>query len=394
MLARSSTADRSWLARAAAVSLAGTALALARFGYSALLPGMRSDLHWSYAQAGAMNTANGLGYLAGALAAAPILGVLRERRTFVGSFALTGLSLLASGLTGNYLLLLCLRAVAGGAGAVLFIAGGTLATHLASRSPSPGLVLGIYFAGVGPGILVSALLVPTILGTAEGWRTGWIVMGLVTVACLLPASWALPAISVVPAPAQHEPPRVGQLRWSLAAFFLFGLGYISYMTFILAYYHALGRTDAELTLFWALLAFASVASAWVWRSLLDRSRGGQALVTLLVVLTAGATLPLLSDTLLAMVLSAILFGGTFLSVIAAMTVLMRKALLPHQWALGMTVSTTVFAVGQTAGPLIAGALADRSGGLQQGLVACTVLLAVAAGLASRQPIVGLTGRPT
>src|SRR5215469_14249290 len=44
------------------------ALGLARFSYALLLPPMRLDLAWSFAQAGAMNTANAFGYLLGALA--------------------------------------------------------------------------------------------------------------------------------------------------------------------------------------------------------------------------------------------------------------------------------------------------------------------------------------
>lgn len=378
------TAEQTWLTRALAMSLAGTTLSLARFGYSALLPGMRSDLHWSYAQAGGMNTANGLGYLAGAVVAAPVIAALGERRTFVLSFALTALSILASGFSADYLVLLSLRALAGIAGAVLFIAGGTLAARLAADSPSPGLVLGIYFAGVGPGILVSALLVPIVLGASEGWRVGWIVMGLVAVACLPAAGLAVRPISVAPSPTQSDAPRLGQLGWSLLAFTLFGLGYISYMTFILAYYRELGRTGVEITLFWLLLALASAASAWAWKSLLDRSHGGLALATLLGLLTVGASFPLLSGTLAAMALSALLFGGTFLSVIAAMTLLVRRTLPPHQWALGVAVSTSLFAAGQAAGPVLTGFLADRSGGLHTSLVVSTILLGLAAGVASRQ----------
>ncbi|MEF1435498.1 YbfB/YjiJ family MFS transporter, partial [Neisseria gonorrhoeae] len=44
------------------------ALGLARFAYALLLPSMKLDLGWSFAEAGAMNTANALGYLLGALA--------------------------------------------------------------------------------------------------------------------------------------------------------------------------------------------------------------------------------------------------------------------------------------------------------------------------------------
>ena len=48
----------------------GTAisLGLARFAYALLLPAMRADLGWSYLVAGAMNTVNAAGYLAGVMA--------------------------------------------------------------------------------------------------------------------------------------------------------------------------------------------------------------------------------------------------------------------------------------------------------------------------------------
>ncbi|HET9122164.1 MAG TPA: YbfB/YjiJ family MFS transporter, partial [Acidiferrobacteraceae bacterium] len=48
------------------------ALGFARFAYALILPAMRSDLGWSLALAGAMNAANGLGYLGGALLAATL----------------------------------------------------------------------------------------------------------------------------------------------------------------------------------------------------------------------------------------------------------------------------------------------------------------------------------
>ena len=43
------------------------ATSFARFAYALVLPAMRAELGLNYAQAGALNTANALGYLAGAL---------------------------------------------------------------------------------------------------------------------------------------------------------------------------------------------------------------------------------------------------------------------------------------------------------------------------------------
>ena len=44
---------------------AAVALGFSRFAYGLLLPPMRADLGWSYAEAGALNTANGAGYIVG-----------------------------------------------------------------------------------------------------------------------------------------------------------------------------------------------------------------------------------------------------------------------------------------------------------------------------------------
>ena len=67
--------DRETFATALALALgAAVSLGLARFSYAVLLPPMRADLGWSYFTAGAMNTVNAAGYLAGALAAPALLG--------------------------------------------------------------------------------------------------------------------------------------------------------------------------------------------------------------------------------------------------------------------------------------------------------------------------------
>ncbi|MGH3182126.1 MAG: YbfB/YjiJ family MFS transporter, partial [Streptosporangiaceae bacterium] len=64
-------------------------IGLARFAYSLLLPAMRADLHWSFAQAGAMNTANALGYLVGAIGTGPLLVRARSRRPYLIGLAVT-----------------------------------------------------------------------------------------------------------------------------------------------------------------------------------------------------------------------------------------------------------------------------------------------------------------
>ena len=55
----------------------------ARFAYGLILPAMRDDLSWNFTQAGWINTANGIGYLLGALLALATIRSLGPRRLFV-----------------------------------------------------------------------------------------------------------------------------------------------------------------------------------------------------------------------------------------------------------------------------------------------------------------------
>src|ERR1700710_183808 len=82
------------------------ALGLARFAYALLLPAMRADLGWSFADAGSMNTANAAGYLAGALIAAPIGRRFGDKVAFKFGLLFAAVAIGASGLTGNFTALL------------------------------------------------------------------------------------------------------------------------------------------------------------------------------------------------------------------------------------------------------------------------------------------------
>ena len=150
-----------------------SALGLARFAYGLLVPAMRAELGWSLAQAGPLTTANGLGYLLGAAATAPVARRLGVTTTFRPGMVLTTVALAATAVTSSDPSLLLARAAAGAAGALVFIAGGVLASRAAARLRS-AVPLTIYFAGAGLGIAVSGALIPPLLGDHPGrWPLAW-----------------------------------------------------------------------------------------------------------------------------------------------------------------------------------------------------------------------------
>ncbi|MHB1519459.1 MAG: YbfB/YjiJ family MFS transporter [Acidimicrobiales bacterium] len=374
------------------------AIGLARFAYALLLPSMRADLHWSFATAGAMNTANALGYLAGALAAAVAARRYGTRRVFVAALGVTVLALLATGGTANTVALVALRAVAGASGALTFIAGAALVAAAASAISTrrAATLLGIYFAGGGAAIVASGLGIPYLLGATsptDGWRWGWVLLaGLGAVAFGVATPVAL---------ASTEPPAppVTDRRWParhlgpvLVSYGLFGAGYIAYMTFIVAFLQGRGTGPGGITAFWVVLGVASIAGAFIWARPIARLRGGRGPAVVLAVLGAGALLPLVSRSPGAALGSALLFGGSFLSVVTAVTAVARRSLQPHHWTPAIAGLTVAFAVGQCLGPVLAGVLSDGPAGLSVGLALSVGVLLAAAVVALTQQHCETPGR--
>ncbi|MBX3585354.1 MAG: YbfB/YjiJ family MFS transporter [Ramlibacter sp.] len=383
-----------WLALALSLG-AAISLGITRFAYGLLLPPMRADLQWSYALAGAMNTANALGYLLGALVTPRLMARLGVSRVLLGGAVLASLFMGLSGFFTQAAPLLAQRLLAGMASAFVFIAGGLLAARLGALQPRrSGLLIGLYYGGTGLGIMASALLVPAMLGAAarvpHGWSWAWWALALVCLAATAALAWParqLQGLAVpVAAAAAGAPPA---FRWrpfapALAGYGLFGVGYIGYMTFVIALLREQGAGAAAVTLFYALLGLAVLASSRIWAGLLDRSRGGQALATLNALLGAATLLPALTSVWPLVLLSGAVFGAVFLSVVASTTALVRHNLSPALWAAGISAFTIVFAAGQIVGPTVVGWIADGPGGLARGLVYSAVALWAGALMAARQ----------
>ncbi|AFT88623.1 YbfB/YjiJ family MFS transporter [Paraburkholderia phenoliruptrix] len=382
------------LLQAAALSLGSAiALGLARFAYALLLPSMKLDLNWSFAEAGAMNTANALGYLLGALAFPRIARRSRADTLFVAGCVATALLMAGSGLVADTNLLLLLRVITGAASAAIFISGGVLAARLASARPrDAGLVLGLYYGGTGWGIVAASLLVPlTILNRAHGWQFAWFALAaacaVLTVAAV-GAARKIEGLHATAAPAAQRVATDHAARWprfacALAGYALFGVGYIGYMTFIVALLRNAGMSAAVVTAFYLLLGVTTVLSARVWSGLLDRMRGGQALAVLNALLAVATLLPALFTQPWIAFASGALFGATFLSAVASTTAFVRHNLPASHWAKGISAFTIVFAFGQIVGPMVIGWVSDGAG-LARGLIYSALLLAGGALLAACQ----------
>jgi predicted MFS family arabinose efflux permease len=364
------------------LSLAPTiGLGIGRFAYSLVLPDMREALGWSYSVAGFMNTVNAAGYLVGALTAARLIGWLGLSASIRWGTLACVVSLALSAFSGNLAVLSFARLVIGIAAALTFVAGAAQAARIAQSYPArASFLLSLFYAGPGLGILTSGLIAPFVL---QGFGAGswWIVWWAMT---LLSAALAIPLLTAPleagsglddAAPARFA---IRPILIYLTGYFLFGAGYIAYMTFMIAYVRDAGGGAVAQSAFWCLIGLSAFVAPWAWQGLLARDNGGLSSAIILGVNTAGAALPLFGHSVLLLTLSALVFGVSFFAVVASTTAFVRFNSPPSAWPKGIAAMTIAFGIGQTLGPTAVGAITDAFGNLSYALNASALMLALGA----------------
>ena len=337
--------------------------------------------------AGFMNTINAVGYLVGALTASGLIKRFGLAPSVRWSTVACVASLALCALTGNFVALSFARLLVGFAAAFGFVGGGALAAIIAQTRPArANFLLSLFYAGPGLGILASGLIAPFTLqafGPGSWWMVWWALtaLSLVMIVPLLLARFGGNA-------AIDQGTRV---RFSarpvliyLTAYFLFGAGYIAYMTFMIAYVRDGGGGASAQSLFWSLIGMSAFATPWVWRRVLALDRGGLATTIILGTNALGAGLPIFGHSPLLLAISALVFGVAFFAVVGSTTAFVRFNYPVEGWPSGIAAMTIAFGIGQTVGPIAVGAITDALGSLSYALNVSAALLALGAVLATFQ----------
>ncbi|WP_239025147.1 YbfB/YjiJ family MFS transporter [Rhodoligotrophos defluvii] len=378
------------IGRMLALAMAPAAgLGIARFAYALVLPDMRDSLSWSYAEAGWMNTINALGYLLGAVVASQVTNRLGERRSTIGGTIAAVIAMAVSGLTADFTLLSLARLAAGVGAAIALVAGGTRASQFANHTPAPARALGVFYIGPSIGILISGAVIPGFMAMQGpgSWAAAWLLLaGLGAIFAL----WVIigapedePRPTRTAGPSRHAALR--PMLLALSGYFLFGAGYIAYMTFMIAWIRQIGGGTWLQSAFWCVIALSAILGTSPWSGVVGRMKGGRGLALMMLLVGIGAALPLVIPNLLGLLLSAIIFGMAFFTVVAATTIFVRANYPSEAWASGIAAMTVSFSLGQVAGPVAIGIISDATGELNTGLWISAALLMAGAVAAWLQP---------
>jgi MFS family permease len=381
-----------------------SALGLARFGYTSILPAMQESLSLTNAQTGVLQSWNLLGYLITVVVA----GTLATR---FGPRVVIALSLLivaaGMGLTGFI-------PTFGAACAGRFLAGvggaGSNVPAMALISAwfgvrRRGMAAGTGVAGSSLGLIVTGPMIPAILQRTgdDGWRLSWYVLAgltlLVSAAaalflCNRPADKGLRPIGESSAERSLAPTAVAAARpdwrsvyrskllWHLAGiYFGFGFSYIIFSTFFIRHLTSeVGLSRLAAGTLWMQVGMVSVVSGFLWGSVSDRWGRRASLLWVFGLQGAAFLFFGLSREWWGVYFSSALFALTAWSVPALMAALCGDLFGARLAPAALGLITMVFGLGQALGPYVAGVIADAAGSfLPAFLLAGCIALAVGGG---------------
>jgi hypothetical protein len=359
-----------WMVAVQGAAALAASTGIARFVYTPILPLMTEDAGLSAAHGADLATANYIGYLLGAL-----VGIFAPRivRSPLAMRIAMGVMIVALALMPawqNIIWWEALRLATGGASALVFIYA-TSAMLSQLRGSAPQLV-GWGFGGIGAGIALSGLLVLGIRNVSS-WEAAWLLAALLT-AGLTAAAWGLrhegPSAATSAAPARPRATR----RWFTAlsaSYTLEGVGYIIAGTFLVAAVAQSGPGwlgDSA----WIVVGLAAIPGSALWAALARRWSRPTLLASALIVQAIGLALAGLFPGAASALISAALFGGTFVGISSLALALGTHLQLPRAVAM----LTTGYGIGQIVGPLISRPL--LSDGYSLPLLLGAVVIAAAA----------------
>jgi MFS family permease len=388
-----------WVIVCCGILILFACLGLARFAYGMLLPAMREGLGLAYDQMGYVSTGNFAGYLL-AVALAPLaIRRFKPRLTITCGLLLIACCMLGISQSRGFVVALVLYTLTGIGSGLANIPVMVLVSHWFRRERR-GRAAGLMVVGNGAAIIFSGFFVPWLnrLYPVQGWRIGWISLGLISVgiagiaACLLrndPAEMGLaPAGSRTALDTEaltaHQAADSGRIILHLGLLYLvFGATYMVYGTFIVTTMVVdFNFSETTAGMFWSWVGFFSLFSGVSFGMLSDRIGRKGGLMAAFAVQTLAYLLAGSGFGTAALLASVVLYGLAAWAIPTIMAAAVSDYMGLSKAAAAFSVVTFFFAVGQTVGPGAAGLIAEASGSFvtsylcSAGLTAAAILFAL------------------
>ena len=357
-------------------------LGIARFAYTPMLPLMQAQAGLGISEGGWLAAINYIGYLLGAIIAASISDLRLKDRLYRAGLIIAVITTWMMGMTDNFWLWSASRFLAGLSSAAGLLIGSGLIMHWLLRNGFRS-ELGIHFGGLGLGIAFCSILIELTLSQLT-WDEQWYLMTLVGLLLVVPA-WAW-----LPKPdtsgftssgdrLQDNPPDRAFLRLFMVIYFCAGVGYVISATFIVAIVNELPGLQGKGMWAFLVIGLAAAPACILWDLVARRIGSINALTTAFTLKVIAVLIPALSTNTFLIMLSAALFGATFLGIVS-LVLSMAGRYYPTRPAKMMGKMTITYGVAQIIAPAVTGVIAEYSGSYGTGLYLAAAVLAVGTAL--------------
>ncbi|BCG81682.1 YbfB/YjiJ family MFS transporter [Mesorhizobium sp. 113-3-3] len=373
MRSATSTALRFTVAGMIAMAVA---MGIGRFVYTPILPGMMEELHLSPANAGWIASANYLGYLVGAFAAAGGWAQGRERLLMLTGLGASTILAALMGLTDAMVAFLVIRFLAGLASAfVMVFMASIVFSHI--NAAGRGDLQAWHFGGVGLGIAISAAMMAVLVTEHAGWAAGWLWSAAISACGFAAVALLANEGPLANGQAVREPalPKDRSLMKIIIAYGLFGFGYVVTATFLVAIVRQGGGSRVFEAMVWLVAGLAGFPSTWLWQKIAGRIGLHAAYALACFIEVIGVTASVALGGYPGPLLGGLLLGGTFIAITALGLQAARQQApqAPRRIFASMTAS---FGLGQIIGPIAAGLLAQMSGDFFLASIVAAAMLVV------------------
>lgn len=334
---------------------------VARFAFTSLLPSMLED-YLNITQAGVLASLNFVGYLSGALFSISLKNIQKKVFYFRLGIVLSILTSLILGTTQNELLWIVSRIFAGFGSAMILLVGASL-VMLKLKLENKTKAMGIHFSGIGFAIVISELVSQQVLKNGS-WQEAWLVLSFMA---FIFSFYIFHIISfdkeihTKPLNKQSTKSVFTPLVFVLVfAYFTEGIGFVVQATFLPEIINTLDGLKGYGNLAWLIVGVAGIPSSILWMRLAHRYNSIDVIIIAMFLQVIGILIPTFSANIYLNLLSAALYGSTFIGLVALFMNLAGK-LSKNNPVILMGAMTAAYGVGQVGAPLYSVALVSHFG---------------------------------
>jgi len=362
-------------------------IGLARFAYTPLLPSLQLQTGLTDAAAGGLAAINYAGYMSGALAATWIDDVRWRHWLYSAGLWMALLTVAAIALTTWMPAWALIRYVGGLCGATgMLLGSGLVLGWLIRQGRRPEL--GLYFIGLGLGIVVSAVGAWALAQWWPTWSDQWLAFAVLGLVFFVPAWKWRPPVPPHVAPAHAAASgSLGSRRWTwtmVTSYFAAGWGFVISATFTVAIVEREPALAGVGPLAWAMVGLAAMPAVFIWDLVARRVGEKRALLLAFGLQTASVILPAISGDLWAALAGAVGYGATFIGIVS-LTLALAGRRAPSNPGKAMAKLTLSYGVAQILAPVIAGHMAQTTGTFKGALWLTAAVMAAGMALLATLP---------